>query len=92
MLTVSPLIRDHSPAIKIETTVPDFRGRMDKALEILTATPPDVFSHNRENVPRIYRQVPGANYEWSLKLLERFKAHPEDPDQIRPDGRLRRNQ
>lgn len=74
-------IRDHSLAIKIETLVPDFRGRMDKALEILTATPPDVFNHNLENVPRIYRQVrPGANYEWSLKLLERFKeAHPEIP-------------
>ncbi len=54
---------------------------MDRALDILTATPPDVFNHNLENVPRIYRQVrPGADYNWSLKLLERFKeAHPEIP-------------
>ena len=54
-------IREKSPQIKIETLVPDFRGRMDRALDILTATPPDVFNHNLENVPRIYRQVrPGA--------------------------------
>ncbi len=52
---------------------------MDRALD-LTATPPDVFNHNLENVPRVYRQVrPGANYEWSLKLLEKFKAHPNIP-------------
>ena len=50
---------------------------MDKALEILTDTPPDVFNHNLENVPRVYRQVrPGANYQWSLTLLERFKQAP----------------
>jgi lipoic acid synthetase len=74
-------IREKSPSIKIETLVPDFRGRMDRALDILTATPPDVFNHNLENVPRIYRNVrPGADYNWSLKLLERFKeAHPEIP-------------
>jgi lipoic acid synthetase len=74
-------IREKSPSIKIETLVPDFRGRMDRALEILQATPPDVFNHNLENVPRLYRQVrPGADYNWSLKLLERFKeAHPEIP-------------
>ena len=74
-------IREKSPQIKIETLVPDFRGRMDRALDILTATPPDVFNHNLENVPRIYRQVrPGADYNWSLKLLDRFKeAHPEIP-------------
>ncbi len=74
-------IREKSPNIKIETLVPDFRGRMDRALDILTATPPDVFNHNLENVPRIYRQVrPGADYNWSLKLLERFKeAHPHIP-------------
>ncbi len=61
--------------------MPDFRGRMDRALDILNATPPDVFNHNPENVPRIYRRVrPGADYNWSLKLLERFKeAHPEIP-------------
>jgi lipoic acid synthetase len=74
-------IREKSPNIKIETLVPDFRGRMDRALEILNATPPDVFNHNLESVPRIYRQVrPGADYSWSLKLLERFKeAHPDIP-------------
>ena len=59
-----------------------------RALDILTATPPDVFNHNLENVPRIYRQVrPGADYNWSLKLLERFKeAHPGNPDQVWSDG------
>ncbi len=74
-------IREKNPSIKIETLVPDFRGRMDRALDILTVTPPDVFNHNLENVPRLYRQVrPGADYNWSLKLLERFKeAHPEIP-------------
>ena len=72
-------IREKSPNIKIETLVPDFRGRMDRALDILTVTPPDVFNHNLENVPRLYRQVrPGADYNWSLKLLERFKeSHPD---------------
>ncbi|MBR7304416.1 lipoyl synthase, partial [Klebsiella pneumoniae] len=54
-------IRARSPEIKIETLVPDVRGRIDRALDILNATPPDVFNHNLENVPRIYRQVrPGA--------------------------------
>ena len=74
-------IREKNPSIKIETLVPDFRGRMDRALDILTVTPPDVFNHNLENVPRLYRQVrPGADYNWSLKLLERFKeARPEIP-------------
>ncbi len=74
-------VRAKNPDIKIEILVPDFRGRMDRALDILAATPPDVFNHNLENVPRIYRQVrPGANYEGSLKLLERFKqAHPAIP-------------
>ncbi|TBL67341.1 lipoyl synthase, partial [Klebsiella oxytoca] len=74
-------IREKNPNIRIETLVPDFRGRMDKALEILTDTPPDVFNHNLENVPRVHRQVrPGANYQRSLTLLERFKqAHPNIP-------------
>ncbi|WP_181995140.1 lipoyl synthase [Arsenophonus endosymbiont of Bemisia tabaci] len=74
-------IREKNPNIKIETLVPDFRGRMDRALAILAAAPPDVFNHNLENVPRIYRQVrPGANYEWSLQLLSKFKQmHPEIP-------------
>ncbi|WKE66620.1 lipoyl synthase [Gallaecimonas kandeliae] len=67
-------IRKYSPEIKIEILVPDFRGRMDIALDILSETPPDVFNHNLENVPRLYKMVrPGANYEWSLELLKRFK-------------------
>ncbi|MDP4537100.1 lipoyl synthase [Alkalimonas collagenimarina] len=71
-------IRKYSPDIKIEVLVPDFRGRMDKALEILTATPADVFNHNLETAPRLYKLArPGADYKWSLELLKRFKAaHP----------------
>lgn len=71
--------RERSDTIQIETLVPDFRGRMDIALEILTQTPPDVFNHNMETVPRLYKQVrPGADYGWSLELLKRFKeARPE---------------
>ena len=74
-------IRKLSPVIQLETLVPDYRGRMDVALVITEQEPPDVFNHNLENVPRVYRQVrPGANYEWSLTLLQRFKeAHPEVP-------------
>ncbi|MFB6434779.1 MAG: lipoyl synthase [Candidatus Malihini olakiniferum] len=74
-------IRRKNSRIRIETLVPDFRGRMDTALAILNVTPPDVFNHNLENVPRLYSQVrPGANYELSLKLLEKFKAsHPKIP-------------
>lgn len=67
--------RERSDTIQIETLVPDFRGRMDIALEILNQTPPDVFNHNLETVPRLYKQVrPGADYAWSLELLKRFKA------------------
>lgn len=71
-------IRKHSPEIKIEILVPDFRGRMDKALEILAQTPPDVFNHNLETAPRLYKLArPGADYQWSLELLRRFKElHP----------------
>jgi len=70
-----------SPDIRIETLVPDFRGRMEAALEALDRNPPDVFNHNLETVPRLYRQArPGADYDWSLDLLEHFKArHPEIP-------------
>ena len=63
--------------IRIEVLVPDFRGRnkIDRALDILTETPPDVFNHNIETVEPLYRDVrPGADYRWSLQLLERFKA------------------
>ncbi len=67
--------RLRSPDLKIEVLVPDFRGRMDIALDILSAEPPDVFNHNMETVPSLYRQArPGANYEWSLKLLQEFAA------------------
>lgn len=67
-------IRASSPSIQIETLVPDYRGRMDIALEITAATPPDVFNHNLETVPRLYRAArPGSDFEWSLDLLERFK-------------------
>lgn len=63
-----------NPGIKVEVLVPDFRGRMEIALDILQATPPDVFNHNLETVPRLYRQArPGADYEWSLDLLEAYK-------------------
>ncbi|MFA7541263.1 MAG: lipoyl synthase [Lysobacterales bacterium] len=76
-------IRALSPSIRIEILTPDFRGRgrMDRALEILQPEPPDVFNHNLETVPELYRQVrPGADYQWSLELLRRFKVqHPEVP-------------
>jgi lipoic acid synthetase len=67
-------IRQQSPATKIEILVPDFRGRMDKAIAILAAEPCDVFNHNLETVPRLYKQArPGADYSGSLKLLEGYK-------------------
>jgi lipoic acid synthetase len=63
-----------SPEIQIEVLVPDFRGRMEIALDILEKTPPHVFNHNLETVPRLYRQArPGADYKWSLELLRRYK-------------------
>ena len=72
-------IREHSPATKIEVLVPDFRGRLDIALEILGEHPPDVMNHNLETVPRLYKQArPGADYAHSLKLLKQFKAHHPD--------------
>ena len=68
-------VRKLSPATKIEVLVPDFRGRLDIAVDILVASPPDVFNHNLETVPRLYRQArPGADYENSLRLLKAFKA------------------
>ena len=72
-------IREHSPATKIEVLVPDFRGRLDIALEILGGHPPDVMNHNLETVPRLYKQArPGADYAHSLTLLKQFKAHHPD--------------
>jgi lipoic acid synthetase len=74
-------IRTRNPGIRIEVLVPDFRGRMDRALDILIKSPPDVFNHNLETVPGLYKKVrPGSDYAWSLNLLQRFKAlHPEVP-------------
>ena len=74
-------IAKHAPHTKVEILVPDFRGRMDKALEILNISPPDVFNHNLETAPRLYTKArPGANYQWSLDLLKKFgEANPTVP-------------
>ena len=72
-------IRELSPSTQIEVLVPDFRGRLDIALEILAETAPDVMNHNLETAPRLYKQArPGADYKHSLELLKRYKA-------MRPD-------
>ncbi len=66
-------INEQAPNTKIEILVPDFKGRMDKALDILNEHPPHVFNHNLETAPRLYTKArPGANYQWSLDLLKRF--------------------
>lgn len=71
--------RELSPITRIEVLVPDFRGRLDKALDILQACPPDVMNHNLETVPRLYKQArPGADYAHSLKLLQEFKRRNPD--------------
>ncbi|MEO6022074.1 MAG: lipoyl synthase [Burkholderiales bacterium] len=74
-------VRELSPETKIEILTPDFRGRLDRALEILNTCPPDVMNHNLETVPRLYQQArPGSDYHHSLKLLKDFKAvHPNIP-------------
>ncbi|NQY51554.1 MAG: lipoyl synthase [Piscirickettsiaceae bacterium] len=74
-------IRKQSPETKIEILVPDFRGRMEKALNVLATNPPDIFNHNLESIPRLYKAVrPGSDYQWSLNLLERFQEiHPDIP-------------
>ena len=74
-------VRAKSPAIKIEVLVPDFRGRLETAVEILKSAPPDVMNHNLETVPRLYKQArPGADYQNSLNLLKVFGAlHPNVP-------------
>jgi lipoic acid synthetase len=74
-------VRQESPATRIEVLVPDFRGRVDRALGIMAAAPPDVFNHNLETVPRLYRQArPGSDYGHSLSLIKQFKAqHPDVP-------------
>ncbi|HIG88611.1 MAG TPA: lipoyl synthase, partial [Candidatus Thioglobus sp.] len=67
-------IRQTTPEVKIEILTPDFRGRVEKALEVLKTCPPDVFNHNLETVPSLYPQVrPGADYQSSLELLQDFK-------------------
>lgn len=72
-------IKQTTPNVKIEILTPDFRGRMEKALEVFKSCPPDVFNHNLETVPNLYPKVrPGADYQYSLKLLKAFKnQHPE---------------
>ena len=72
-------VREHSPGTTIEVLVPDFRGRMERALEVLEAALPDVMNHNLETVPRLYREArPGGSYAHSLSLLARFKARHAD--------------
>ncbi|HUJ87896.1 MAG TPA: lipoyl synthase [Burkholderiales bacterium] len=74
-------VRERSPRTRIEVLVPDFRGRIERAIEILGAAPPDVMNHNLETVPRLYRKArPGGDYVHSLELLRSFRArHPAVP-------------
>lgn len=72
-------IRQSSPSTLIEILVPDFRGRLDIALKILSQAPPDVFNHNIETIPRLYKAMrPGSNYQHSLDLLKKFKQYCPD--------------
>lgn len=67
-------VREHCPTTKVEILVPDFRGRMELALDNLSVSLPDVFNHNLETVKRLYKAVrPGSDYEWSLQLIKNFK-------------------
>jgi len=67
-------VRQSNPGIRIETLVPDFRGRIEQALQQFQTLQPDVFNHNLETVPRLYKKArPGADYQGSLDLLQRFK-------------------
>jgi lipoic acid synthetase len=64
-----------SPSLQVEVLVPDFRGRMEVALDKLGETLPEVFNHNLETVPRLYKEArPGSSYQWSLDLIKKFKA------------------
>lgn len=74
-------VREKSPSTTIEVLVPDFRGRLEVAVEIFGQALPDVLNHNMETVPRLYRQArPGADYQHSLTFLKRFKErYPEVP-------------
>ena len=80
-------IRELSPDIKLEILVPDFRGkgRMERALEILETSPPDVFNHNLETVKPLYPNVrPGADYDWSLELFKTIQSTtPGYSDKVR---------
>ncbi|MCU4443731.1 lipoyl synthase [Acinetobacter pittii] len=72
-------IRKRCPETLIEILVPDFRGRLETALSTLSLSPPDVFNHNIETVPRLYKAMrPGSDYQHSLELLKRFKAYCPD--------------
>jgi lipoyl synthase len=72
-------VRRRVDAIRIEILVPDFRGRMDRALDALLQAPPDVFNHNLETVPALYTKVrPGSDYAWSLDLIRRFKRRASE--------------
>jgi lipoyl synthase len=74
-------VRRQSPQTNIEILVPDFRGRMEEALAILNQSPPDIFNHNLETIPRLYKAArPGSDYQWSLELIRRFQeGHPAVP-------------
>jgi len=74
-------VRRRCPDTKIEILVPDFRGRMEVALACFEGMPPDVFNHNLETVPRLYKQArPGSDYQWSLDLIKNFKRqYPDIP-------------
>ena len=72
-------INERTPSTEVEVLVPDFRGRMDIALDILATTPPQVFNHNLESVPRLYKKIrPGSDYQWSLNLLKKYKQRCPD--------------
>ena len=72
-------VREKNPHIKIEVLVPDFRGRMDVALDILAQDAPDVFNHNLESVPSLYKKIrPGSDYQWSLDILKNYKQRCPD--------------
>jgi lipoic acid synthetase len=74
-------VRERSPRTTIEVLVPDFRGRLERALELLSAAPPDIMNHNLETVPRLYRRArPGGDYAHSLRLLQEFsQRYPAVP-------------
>jgi lipoic acid synthetase len=72
-------VRELSPGTRIEVLVPDFRGRLERALDVVSEAPPDVMNHNLETVPRLYKQArPGSDYAHSLKLLAVFKRRFPD--------------